>query len=67
MSTATALAGETMDALIWRVMGNGAGTVEAALELNPAFVDAVILPEGARITLPTPAPARILETLQLWD
>lgn len=67
MVTATALAGETMDALVWRALGNIPGAVEVAIELNPPFADVIILPEGAVIELPTITTTRTLETIQLWD
>lgn len=65
---ATALAGETLDALCWRVLGRTDGVVEEAIALNPAHAASVILPEGAAILLPssiTAAPA--IETVQLWN
>lgn len=72
---ATALAGETIDALVWRVMGTMAGAVESTIALNPSLIADPILPEGARVTLPdmgiaaspsTRAP-QTLETIKLWD
>lgn len=68
--TATALQGETLDALCWRVLGQTAGVVEQALELNRGLAgQGPLLAEGQVITLPlllTPAvPER--QMVQLWD
>lgn len=69
--TATALQGETLDALCWRVLGQTAGgVVEQALRLNRDLADAgAFLAEGQAITLPattTPAVAP-LDIVQLWS
>ncbi len=66
-TSASALAGETMDAICWRVLGTTNGTVEQALELNPAFAAGVILPEGAAIFLPSIVAESPIETVQLWN
>lgn len=68
--TAAALQGETLDALCWRVLGQTAGIVEQALELNRDLADqGPVLAEGQVIALPlivTPAvPER--EMVRLWD
>lgn len=68
--TARALQGETLDALVWRVLGRGAGTVERVLDLNPGIAAlGAILPEGHRVTLPTiiAATTQRRETVKLWD
>lgn len=75
MSIATALAGETIDALVWRVIGSIPGAVESTITLNPALVSDIILPEGARVTLPDMGSAaasssrapQTLETIKLWE
>lgn len=75
MSAAIALAGETIDALVWRVMGSIPGAVESTINLNPALVSDVILPEGTSVTLPDMGPTaspstrapQTLETIKLWD
>lgn len=66
--TAHALAGETLDALVWREIGRAA--IEPVLEANPGLAElGVILPEGHPVLLPaieasaSAAPALI----QLWD
>ncbi|OJY65526.1 MAG: phage tail protein [Sphingobium sp. 66-54] len=68
--TATALQGETVDALVWRVLGAGSGTVEQVLDLNRDIAAlGPVLPEGHPVSLPlllTPeAPARAI--VHLWD
>lgn len=66
----TALQGETLDALVWRVLGAGSGTVETVLGLNRGIADAgVTLPEGYAVTLPVSAPSPVAarEVVQLWD
>ena len=76
MASVTAMAGETIDALVWRALGSVAGAVEATLELNPALVGNVILPEGASVILPASAQTvgagqsrapQTLPTIKLWD
>lgn len=69
--TATALQGETLDALCWRVLGQTAGgVVEQALRLNRDLADAgAFLAEGQAVILPaqtTPA-AATLDIVQLWS
>lgn len=62
------LAGETVDALVWRVLGSA--TVEPVLEANPGLAAAgPFLPEGQAVTLPeiVQAPAAAAELVQLWD
>jgi P2-like prophage tail protein X len=70
MSTATALAGETVDALCWRTLGRTRGITEQVLELNPGLAElGARLPAGTLVQLPELAelaPAA-LETVNLWD
>lgn len=70
MTTATALAGETIDAICWRVLGRTQGVTEQVLELNPGLAAlGPKLPAGTKVTLPDLAdiaPA-VLETVKLWD
>lgn len=70
MTIATALAGETVDAICWRVLGRTQGVTEQVLALNPG-ISALgpKLPAGTKVTLPETAdlaPA-VLETVNLWD
>ncbi|WP_129792555.1 tail protein X [Sphingosinicella sp. CPCC 101087] len=68
MAIVTALAGEPLDALVWRVLGTSA--VEPVIELNRQLAEVgPYLPEGTPVTLPEPAatPAPELELIQLWD
>lgn len=68
--TATALQGETLDALCWRVLGQTGGIVEQALDLNRDLAEqGALLTEGQLIILPIVTapvtPAR--QIVQLWD
>lgn len=69
MAVVAAMAGETLDAVVWRVMGSVAGLVERVLEDNPHVLAAVTLSEGALINLPDSAPesARPRAMIRLWD
>ena len=67
--TARALAGETVDALVWRILGLGSEAVVRVYEANPNLADAglflvrdqpVILPVNATTTAVAPL-------IQLWD
>ncbi|MEQ4672185.1 tail protein X [Providencia manganoxydans] len=64
----TALQGETLDALCFRVLGQTAGMVEKALELNPRLAEmGAILQHGTLVELPdiTEPPHKAM--IQLWD
>lgn len=64
--TATARAGETMDALCWRMLGS-TDAVEEVIALNPRLTS-VVLAEGTEVTLPARSSSpRMLETVQLWS
>lgn len=70
---AVAQAGETLDAVCWRILGQTAGVTEQAYELNRGLANlGALLPGGTRIVLPDPpaptttAPVR-RETVKLWD
>lgn len=61
---------DTVDALVWRYLGESAGYVERTLELNPALAQyGAVLPSGTVVTLPAPAttPSKTQNTIQLWD
>lgn len=66
---AQAMENETLDALVWRVLGEGSGMVEKVMEINPQFAGLVILPNGANVTLPDfnnlETPTR--QIINLWD
>jgi phage tail protein X len=64
---ATARAGETVDAVVWRVLGTSA--VEPVLEANPGLAArGPTLPEGLAITLPAAAAMPAAPPIpQLWD
>ncbi|NBW10495.1 MAG: phage tail protein [Caulobacteraceae bacterium] len=69
--TATAHAGETLAALVWRVLGRSSGAVEQILDANPGLaLIAEALPEGTVITIPAAADAAAapdVVMVQLWD
>jgi len=61
---------DTVDALVWRYLGDGAGYVEQTLELNPVLArHGAVLPAGLLVTLPEPAPStgQVADIVQLWD
>ena len=63
---------DTVDALVWRYLGDGAGYVEQTLEMNPALARyGAVLPAGLVVTLPEPAPSTgqvaAADLVQLWD
>lgn len=70
-STTTALQGDTLDLICWRVLGTTEGeVVEQAYALNRGLAAlGTILPEGTAVTLPDPpaAAAVALQTVNLWD
>lgn len=65
--TATALAGEPLDALAWRVLGTT--EIEPILAANRGLAELCpFLPEGHVVTLPAPAATPAAPALvQLWD
>lgn len=71
MKTVTALQGDTLDLICWRVLGTTQGhVVEDALALNPGLAAlGTVLPQGTVIVLPDPpvAAAATLQTINLWD
>jgi phage tail protein X len=69
MQTVTALQGESLDALCWRVLGTTSVLVQV-YEMNRGLADlGPILPLGTAVNLPDPADvsAPVLPTVQLWD
>lgn len=66
--TVTAKDGETVDALVFRVLGKGATAIEAVLEANPNLADlGLFLPRGQPVVIPVVAsgPA-VTPMIQLW-
>lgn len=61
--------GETVDALVWRVLRKGAGAVEAVLAANPGLAGiGLILPAGTEVLLPVQADAPVVrDMIQLWS
>lgn len=64
-----ARAGETVDALVFRILGKGPGAVERVLEANPNLADhGLFLPEGTPVMLPVSASAPVERPIvQLWS
>lgn len=61
---------DTVDALVWRYLGDGEGYVEQTLEMNPALArHGAVLPAGLVVTLPESAAnvAAVADLVQLWD
>jgi phage tail protein X len=70
MTTATALDGDTVDAICWRELGRTRAVTEQVLALNPGIAAlGTRLPAGTVVTLPELAKAApaVLETVKLWD
>ena len=70
MSIATALDGETVDAICWRELGRTRAVTEQVLALNPGLAAlGPRLPAGTVVILPdlTAAAPAVLETVKLWD
>lgn len=70
MTVATALAGETLDAICWRVLGRTQGVTEQAYALNPGLAaGGPQLAEGTVVQLPelTQTAPAMRETIKLWD
>lgn len=69
---AIAQAGETLDAICWRVLGRTDGVTEQAYDLNPQLADlGPNLPGGTQVVLPdlvnaAAAPPK-RAVLKLWD
>lgn len=66
---ARALAGESLDALVWRVTGGGRAAVEATLRDNPGLaMIATALPADHPVALAEVADTPDeLSLVQLWD
>lgn len=69
---AIAQAGETVDALVWRVLGRTAALTEQTLAANPGLADiGAILPGGTKVDLTevveTAAVPVQREIISLWD
>lgn len=61
--------GETVDAVVWRVIAGDAAAVEAVLAASPGLASlGPILPPGTPVTIPATAAAPATAPLvQLWD
>lgn len=69
-TTATAMEGETIDQICWRVLGRTSAVTEQVLLLNPGIATlGPNLPAGTPVILPDIAKAKpaVRETIQLWD
>ena len=61
---------DTVDGLVWRYLGDGAGYVEQTLEINPGLAQhGAVLPSGLLVTLPEPvvSTGQAADIVQLWD
>ncbi len=70
MPTATALDGETVDAICWRALGRTKDVTEQVLALNPGLAGlGPALPAGTVVILPDLSAAApvVRETVNLWD
>lgn len=66
----SALDGETLDEICWRVLGRTRVVTEQVLALNPGIAAlGPRLPEGTPVTLPDLAAIApdVRETVKLWD
>lgn len=64
-----ALAGESLDALIWRALGRSGDVEERVLAATPGLAAiALALPAGHSVALPDldPGPPQV-DLIQLWD
>lgn len=63
-----AQADETVDALVFRVLGKGASAIEDVLEANPNLADlGLFLPLGQRVVIPVAALGpETTPMIQLW-
>ncbi len=63
----TAMKGETLDAICWRVLGT-TEPLEQVLTLNPDLLDCPMLAEGAVVILPDDANKQktTKPTIKLW-
>ncbi|MFN3931627.1 MAG: tail protein X [Brevundimonas sp.] len=66
---ARALTDETVDALVFRVIGKGSSAVEAVLEANPNLADlGLFLPRDQAVVIPIAAAGPAARPMiQLWD
>lgn len=64
-----ALANETVDALVWRVLRKGASAVEQVFLANPNLADhGLFLPFGLPVVIPGVASgAEVRPQINLWD
>lgn len=62
--------GETVDALVWRVVAGDAGAAKSVLEANRGLAAlGPVLPMGTPVTIPEGATAKASspQFIQLWD
>ena len=62
------LQGETIEALVWRVLKKSTPVVEQVMLLNPALVGQIILPPNTPVILPKNLDKKpINPAINLWD
>lgn len=62
------LQGETIEALVWRVLKKSTPVVEQVMVLNPTLVGQILLPPNTPVILPkTISQKPNKEIINLWD
>lgn len=62
------LQGETIEALVWRVLKVSSPVVEQVMELNPNLAGQIILPENTIVILPkTFDQKQKNQSINIWD
>lgn len=66
MKVVIAQDGETLDALLWRVLGR-TDPIEAVLEANPLLARQTVLSAGERVIIPDLPPPPVAPIIRLWS
>ena len=68
--TVRSIAGDTVDALVWREAGKGPDAIEAVLKANRGLADlGPVLPRGTAVVIPAAAQTAQADAalINLWD
>lgn len=66
--TEKSLQGETIEALVWRVLKVSSPVVEQVIELNPNLAGQIILPENTIVILPKTFDQKPKnQSINIWD
>ena len=66
--TEKSLQGETIEALVWRVLKVSSPVVEQVMELNPNLAGQIILPENTIVILPKTFDQKPKnQSINIWD